>query len=109
MPVQIGKEIKGNRPDIAVKDKKERNCKLIDASVPTERNISIKMTEKLSKYKYLEIEFERIWGMETITIPVIIGTFGLVKKEWKVISVKSLGISRYKKLKSVSSSALLIL
>ena len=49
-------------------------------SVPTEKNTSLKTTEKLSKYKDLEIEIERMWGMRTTTIPVVIGALGLVKK-----------------------------
>jgi len=80
MPIQTDKEIKANRPDIVVKDKKERTCRLIDMSIPTERNTSLKTTEKLTKYKDLEIEIEKTWGMKTTTVPVIIGAFRLVKK-----------------------------
>ena len=36
--------------------------------------------EKLTKYKDLETEIKKTWEMKTPTIPVIIGTFGLVKK-----------------------------
>ena len=34
MPIQTDKEIKANRPDIVVRDKKERTCLLIDMSIP---------------------------------------------------------------------------
>ena len=37
------------------------------------------VTEKLSKYKDLELEIERMWGVTT-TIPVVIGALGLIKK-----------------------------
>ena len=80
MPIQTDREIKANRPDIVVKDRKQRTCQLIEISVPTERNTSIKTTEKLSKYKDLEIEIEKMWGMNTTTIPVVLGALGLVKK-----------------------------
>lgn len=53
MPIQTDKEIKANRPDIVVKDKTERTCLLIDMSIPTERNTSLKTMEKLTKYKDL--------------------------------------------------------
>ena len=64
MPIQTDKEIKANRPDIVVKDKKERICLLIDVSIPTGRNTSLKTMEKLTRYKDLEIEIEKMWGNE---------------------------------------------
>ena len=36
MQTQTDKEIKANRPDLVVKDKKERTCLLIDMFIPTE-------------------------------------------------------------------------
>ena len=80
MPIQTDREIKANRPDIVIKDKQEKSCLLIDMSIPTEKNTSVKVTEKLSKYKDLEIEIERMWGMKATTIPVVIGALGLIKK-----------------------------
>ena len=78
--MQTYREIKANRPDIVIKDKQEKNCLLIDMSIPTEKNTSVKVTEKLSKYKDLEIEIERMSGMKATTIPVVIGALGLLKK-----------------------------
>ena len=69
-----------NRPDIVIKDHKTKTCKLIDMAVPSDRNTSVKVTEKLSKYKDLELETSRMWGMRTETIPVIIGALGAIKK-----------------------------
>lgn len=45
---------------------------LIDIAVPTERNTSIKIIEKLFKYKDLEIEINRMWGMKTETVPIVL-------------------------------------
>ena len=50
-------------------------------SIATENNTSVKVTEKLSKYKDLEIEVERMWGIKAKTIPIVIGALGLIKKE----------------------------
>ncbi|XP_067053528.1 uncharacterized protein [Acropora muricata] len=80
MSIQTDREIKANSPDIAIKDKQEKSYLLIDMSIPTEKNTSVKVTEKLSKYKDLEIEIERMWCMKATTIPVVIGALGLIKK-----------------------------
>ena len=48
-------------------------------SIPTEKN-TFKVTEKLSKYKDLEIEVGRMWGIKATTIPVVIGALGLTTK-----------------------------
>ena len=45
-------------------------------AVPSDRNTSIKVDEKLSKYKDLETEIARMWKMETETMPVVIGALG---------------------------------
>ena len=74
------KEIKANRPDIIVKDKNTNICTFIEMSVPSERNVSTKEVEKISKYKDLEIEVSKMWNMKTITVPVVIGALGLVRK-----------------------------
>ena len=79
-PIQTDGEIKANRPDIVIKNKKEKNCLLIDMSIPTEKNTSVKVTERLSKYKDLEIEVQRMWGVKATTIPVVIGILGLIKE-----------------------------
>ena len=78
-PIQTDGEIKAHRPDIVIKNKKEKNCLLIDMSIPTEKNTSVKVTERLSKYKDLEIEVQRMWGVKATTIPVVIGILGLIK------------------------------
>ena len=37
-------------------DKREKTCKLIDAKIPADKNVSVAEFEKLSKHKGLEIE-----------------------------------------------------
>ena len=65
MLIHTDREIKANRPDIIVKGKEQKQCYLIDMTVPSKRNVSAKEVEKLSKYKDLEIEITRMWGMKT--------------------------------------------
>ena len=63
---------KGQRPDIVIKNKHETSCVFIDISISTEKNTSVKVTERLSKYKDLEIKVERMWGVKATTILVVI-------------------------------------
>ena len=80
MQVHTDKEIKANKPDIIIKDHINSTCQLIDMTIPSDRNASIKEVEKFSKYKNLEIEIGKMWKMKVTTIPVAIGTLGVIKK-----------------------------
>ena len=53
---------------------------LIDMAVPSDRNTSVRVAEKLSQYKDLEIETAIMWGMKTQIVPVVIGTLRVIKK-----------------------------
>ena len=44
------------------------------------KNNSLKESQKLSKYKDLEIEVTKMWKFKTKTIPVAIGDLGMIKK-----------------------------
>jgi len=45
---------------------------LIDVSVPGDKNVIKRETQKLSKYKDLIIEIQRMWNVKAKVIPVII-------------------------------------
>ena len=64
MQIHMDRELSANKPDIVIKDHANWCCKLIDVSVPSDRNTLTKVIEKLSKYKNLEIETTRMWGNE---------------------------------------------
>ena len=57
-----------------------RCCKLIVVSVPSDRNTSTKVIEKLSKCEDLKIETTRSWGMKTETVSVIVGAQELIRE-----------------------------
>ena len=80
IPVNTDRSITANRPDIIVKDSVNSTCKLIDMTVPSDRNIALKEIEKKSKYKDLELEIQRMWQMKSIVIPVVVGALGTIKK-----------------------------
>ena len=78
--INTDRAIQANRPDIVIKDHKSKTCLLIDMTIPTDRNISVKEFDKLSKYKDLQIEIDRMWHLKTTIVPVVVGALGMVKK-----------------------------
>ena len=72
-------EVTANRPDIIIKNTKEKSCTLIDVAKPAERNVQ-KEAEKKLKYKRLYIEIQRMWNLKCTIIPVIIGATGIVTR-----------------------------
>ena len=51
-------------------------------TIPSDRNIALQEIEKKSKYKYLELEIQRMWQMKTEVNPVVFGALGTVKEGW---------------------------
>ena len=51
--VHTDREVTANRPDIIIKNKKEKTCALIDVAIPADRNVVQKEAEKKLKYKSL--------------------------------------------------------
>ena len=68
-----------NWPDTVVKNHTDKTCFLIDMYVLSD-NVSLKIFEKLSKYKDLEIEVTKMWHLNTATLPLVIGALGMVAK-----------------------------
>ena len=56
----IHRTIQANRPGTVVKNHNDKTCFLIDKSVTSDTNMSLKIFEKLSKYKDLEIEVTKM-------------------------------------------------
>ena len=49
--VLTDREVTANRPDIIIKNKKEKTCTLIDVAIPADRNCVHKEAENKLKYK----------------------------------------------------------
>ena len=62
MPIHTDREISANRPDVLIKNNRDKKCALIDVAMPSDKNTSKKISKKLSKYKDLEIEISRECG-----------------------------------------------
>ena len=56
--VHTDREVTANRPDIIIKNRKEKTCTLIDVAIPADRNVVQKEAENKLKYKSLCIEIQ---------------------------------------------------
>ena len=61
---------------IVIKNKKEKTCKMIDVAIPADKNVWRKEAEK--RVKIQEFMLQRIWNMNNMIIPEIIGATGIV-------------------------------
>ena len=77
--IQTDRKIKAYKSNRTIKDKREKTSKLIDLTIPAAKNVSVAESEKLSKFKDLEIEVQKLWYITTVTIPVVIGALGMNK------------------------------
>ena len=78
--IYTDRKIDANRPDIIIKDDREKTCIMLDVAAPADKSISLKEFQKFSKYKDLEIEVTKMWKLKTKTIPVVIEALGMIKK-----------------------------
>jgi hypothetical protein len=81
--IQTDGEVLANRPDIIIKNMKDKIFLLIDVAIPSDKNVTQKESEKKLKYKNLSIEIERMWNMKCFVIPVIIEATGIVTRGLK--------------------------
>jgi len=78
--VHTDREDTANRPDIIIKNNKEKTCTLIDVAIPADRNVVQKEAEMKLKYKSLCIEIQRMWNLKCTTVPIKIGATGIVTR-----------------------------
>ena len=78
--VHTDREVTANRPDIIIKNKKEKVSTLIDVAIPADRNVVQKEAEKKLKYKCLCIEIKCMWNLKCTIVQVIIGATGIVTR-----------------------------
>ncbi|KAF2890058.1 hypothetical protein ILUMI_16115 [Ignelater luminosus] len=81
--IQTDREIRANKPDIVIKQKKENKCLIIDVAVPGDRRMKEKEAERVLKYKELALETQRMWNCRTKVIPVVIGALGTTTNSFK--------------------------
>ena len=55
--------ISAQRPDIPIVDKVKKEVSFVDISVPADKRVNEKESEKISKYRDVRFEVERLWNM----------------------------------------------
>ena len=78
--VITAKVLEHNRPDVVVIDKVLKRWTMVDFSVPFDKNVVTKETEKTTKYERLATEVTREHTVTTIIIPIVVGAMGTVSR-----------------------------
>ena len=81
-PIPTGRfiENKAIKPDIVIRNIKNKSALIIDISVPNDFGINRAEREKITKYQDLKHALKDEWELEEIeVIPIIIGATGLMK------------------------------
>ena len=84
-------QMEHNQPDVVVLDHSNRECIIIDFSVPWDKNVAMKEDEKLERYRPLAQELTRLYGMKAKVVPVVVGGLGTIPKRLPKF-IKQLGI-----------------
>ena len=85
-------KVKHNKPDLVVWNKETLECKIIDFSVPLDKNVSSKDTEKVNKYMPLISELQQLYrNYRYEIIPIVVGTLGAIPKSLKS-HLKNIGL-----------------
>ena len=63
-------------------DNKERSYKIIDLAVPGDSKIEGKEKDKIEKYQDLGRELQKIWNVKMKIIPLAVGSFGAIPKQF---------------------------
>ena len=105
MQINTDSRVLANRPDIVLHDTRLKSCLIIDVAVPVDKNSIKKIAEKITKYRDLEIEIQKCWGLKKVkTVPIVVGALGTVcsglTKNLKLLSSRA-------KLTVVQKTALL--
>ena len=80
--IQTDHDIEAQRPDLAVVDKMDRSCKIINFAVPRDSRIEGKEKDKIEKYQDLGRELQRIWNVKVKIISLVLSSLGAIPKQF---------------------------
>ena len=77
---------------MAVLDKKDRSCKIINFAVAGDSSIEEKEKYKTEKYQDLGRELQKIWNVKVKIIPLVVGPLGVIPNQFDNM-LKQIGIT----------------
>jgi hypothetical protein len=81
-PIQPGRSIPENRPDIVIRNKMNRSVFLkVDVSVPNDSNVSRKHQENIEKYEDLKAKISHLWECMVQIVPLMVGATRVVQRD----------------------------
>ena len=78
--------IQERRPDIFLIKKTDKECLIIDITIPVYTRAWYKEEEKIQKCGDLPWELKGIWKVKTRVIPIVIGALWIVRTGHKVLN-----------------------
>ena len=87
--IRTNHRISARRPDLIIinekkkkkkRKKKKRNCKIVDFALSADHRIKLNECEKMDKYLDLAWGLKKLWNMQVIILPIVIGAFDTVTK-----------------------------
>jgi hypothetical protein len=104
--VRTDRTILYNKPDITIRDNRQRTRMLTDVVIPGDRNVIKKDAEKILKYRDLIMGIQRMWGIKAKVIMVIIGATGTISKSLRQYLSNLLGQREIKVLQKKKTAIL---
>ena len=82
--IQCDNIIEARRPDIAILNKIDKSCIIVDVSVPEDSRIKNEEKEKIEKYQGPRRELCQIWQLKKAkVVPIFIGAFKAISKDFE--------------------------
>jgi hypothetical protein len=75
--VHTDRDVTANRPDIIIKNKKEKTCGLIDVEITADRNVTQNEAEKKLMQEFM---YRDARNVERVIVPAVYGATGIVTK-----------------------------
>ena len=79
--VKTDHAIQARRPDMIVKDRRNRHCKIIDFAATYDNRVDNKEAEKMEKHQDLARELKRLCNKQVEIIPVVVRVLGTTLRQ----------------------------